>query len=134
VRRTALFVIATALALLGITVTKSGPKNGALAASAASVVRSQDTVVATGPQVVLAHGIVQVRATVTAGRIIDVDALSLPHDNPHSWGGSSGAAAKLRTEVLSKQSAAVDIVSGATYTSCGYLSSLQAALDAAGKR
>jgi uncharacterized protein with FMN-binding domain len=132
VRRTAVFVIATVLAILAIMITKSGVK--AAASDAATVVKKDETVVATGPQVVLAHGIVQVRVTITAGRIIDVDTLSLPHDNPHSWGGSSAAAVKLRTEVLSKQSADVGVVSGATYTSHGYMSSLQAALDAAGHR
>jgi len=129
VRRTALFATATALALWGVLTGKIGLKAG----DTASVVHSNDTVVSTGPQVALAHGIVQVRVTITGGRIIDVAALSLPHDNPHSWAGSSGAAVKLRSEVLAKQSANVNVVSGATYTSHGYMSSLQAALDAAGK-
>jgi len=133
VRRTAVFVTATVLALWGVLDGKSG-LNGLKAAGAATVARSNDTAVATGPQIVLAHGIVQVRATITGGRVVDVVALSLPHDNPHSWAGSSAAAVKLRTEVLSKQSAQVDIVSGATFTSHGYLASLQAALDAAGRR
>lgn len=103
-------------------------------AGSVAVVRNtaNNTVVATGPQVVLAHGIVQVQATLVAGRLVDVTALSLPHDNPHSWDGANAAAVKLRSEVLSKQSADVAIVSGATYTSHGYISSLQAALDAAG--
>jgi uncharacterized protein with FMN-binding domain len=35
-------------------------------------------------------------------------------------------------ETLSAQSAKVDMVSGATYTSDGYLTSLQSALDRAG--
>lgn len=90
--------------------------------------------VVTGPQIVLAHGIVQVRATLVGGRVVDVAALSLPRDNPHSWDDSTAAAATLRSEVLSKQSADVNVVSGATFTSRGYLSSLQAALDAAGLR
>ena len=69
---------------------------------------------------------------VSGGRIVDVNAISLPHDNPHSWAGGTYAAAKLRSEVLSKQGTDVQIASGATYTSHAYLSSLQAALDAAG--
>jgi len=106
------------------------------AAGGGAVIKSVtgDTVVVTGPQIVLAHGIVQVQATLVGGRLIDVAALSLPHDNPHSWDGAIAAAPKLRSEVLAKQSANVAIVSGATYTSHGYLSSLQAALDAAGRR
>ena len=127
-RRTAVFVTATVLALLALL----GMKQGVRAGAAASVVRGNDTMTVTGPQVVLAHGIVQVQAKIAAGRIVDVDAISLPHDNPHSWAGGTYAAAKLRSEVLAKQSADVQIVSGATYTSHGYISSLQAALDAAG--
>ncbi len=76
----------------------------------------------------------QVRVTVTGGRITEVVALSLPHDNPHSWAGSSAAAVKLRTEALAAQSAHIDIITGATYTSRGYARSLQATLDAAGRR
>lgn len=129
-RRTAVFVTATVLALLALL----GMKEGARAGYAASVVRANDSITVTGPQVVLAHGIVQVRATIVGGRITDVAAVSLPHDNPHSWAGGTYAAAKLRSEVLAKQSAEVDMVSGATYTSHGYISSLQAALDAAGLR
>ena len=133
-RRTAVFVTATALALLAIMITKTGGKANASSTNTATVVRSSGKIVATGPQVVLAHGIVQVRVTIVAGQITDVAALSVPHDNPHSFGGSSAAVVKLRSEVLTKQSAAVSVVSGATYTSHGYMSSLQAALDAAGVR
>jgi uncharacterized protein with FMN-binding domain len=89
---------------------------------------------AIGPQLVLAHGIVQVKVSVTNGRITDVTALQLPHDNPHSWDDSTAAAAKLRSEVLAAQSADVNVVSGATYTSRGYARSLQAALDALGMK
>jgi uncharacterized protein with FMN-binding domain len=38
----------------------------------------------------------------------------------------------LREEALSAQSAKIDVISGATYTSDGYISSLQSALDKAG--
>lgn len=139
-RRLVISVTATVLTMLGLLVWKAGgtAKSAAARVMSNAVVRTgtggNGTTVVTGPQVVLAHGIVQVRATIAAdGRIIDVTALSLPHDNPHSYGGSTAAAVKLRTEVLTKQSAKVDIVSGATYTSHGYISSLQAALDAAGR-
>lgn len=106
------------------------------AAGGGAVIKSVtgDTVVVAGPQIVLAHGIVQVQATLVGRRLVDVTALSLPHDNPHSWDGANYAVPKLRSEVLSKQGTNVAIVSGATYTSHGYLSSLQAALDAAGRR
>ena len=62
---------------------------------------------------------------------MDIVAVQLPHDNNHSWDDSLHAAAVLRSEILSKQRTDVDVVSGATYTSEGYLESLNAALDVA---
>ena len=66
----------------------------------------------------------------SGGQITDVKTLALPS------GGRSGqiaayAAPQLRSEVLTAQSAQVNTVSGATYTSEGYLQSLQSALDKA---
>lgn len=131
VRRTALVATATLLALLGLLAAKGGSRirNTSMVVT---VVSQGQTRTATGPQVVLAHGTVQVRVTMTGKRIVDVTALQLPHDNPHSWSGSSKAAVILRSEALKAQSADIDIVSGATYTSRGYARSLQAALDALG--
>ena len=73
-------------------------------------------------------GPVQVQVTISGGQITDVTALELP------TGGRSGrissfAEPALRSEVLSAQTASVDIVSGATYTSEAYMQSLQSALD-----
>ena len=57
--------------------------------------------------------------------------MQLPHDNNHSWEDSLHAAAVLRSEVLSTQRTDLHVVSGATYTSKGYLESLNAALEVA---
>ena len=57
--------------------------------------------------------------------------LQLPGGNRRSTQIAQYAAPQLRSEVLVAQSAKVDAVSGATYTSQGYLQSLQVALDAA---
>lgn len=92
---------------------------------------SASTRTAIGPQIALAHGIVQVQVTCVGSRIVDVKALQLPHDNNHSWEDSLHAAAVLRSEVLSNQTYHLDAVSGATYTSEAYLQSLEAALDIA---
>jgi uncharacterized protein with FMN-binding domain len=86
---------------------------------------------ALGPAIPLAHGLVQVQVTCVGTRIVAVQAVQLPHDNNHSWNDSLHAAAVLRSEVLSKQSTDLHTVSGATYTSEGYLESLNAALDVA---
>jgi uncharacterized protein with FMN-binding domain len=86
----------------------------------------------TGPPIPIAHGIVQVRITVAAGRITSVTATSLPHDNDISWDRSESAAGLLARRALAAQSARIDAVTGATYTSKAYAVSLQAAIDAAG--
>jgi uncharacterized protein with FMN-binding domain len=75
------------------------------------------------------YGPVQVRMTVTGSRITDVVALQLPNDRSRSREISAYAEPKLRQEALDAQSANIDTVSGATYTSDGYASSLQSAID-----
>jgi uncharacterized protein with FMN-binding domain len=76
-------------------------------------------------------GAVQVQITVTAGKITEVTALQLTDDDRKSIQISNRAAPLLRSEVLAAQSADVQTISGATVTSTAYLTSLQAALDAA---
>ncbi|MDJ0324150.1 FMN-binding protein [Cryobacterium sp. PH31-AA6] len=76
-------------------------------------------------------GPVQVSVTIASGSITEVTALQLTNDGGRSVMISNQAAPILRSEVLTAQSAQVQNVSGATYTTHGYLTSLQAALDAA---
>jgi len=85
--------------------------------------------VATGAVARTDYGTVQVRVTVTHGQIVHVAALRLPHGNQMDVQLSKPAARVLERRVISAQNANVDMVSGATYTSEGYLSSLQSALD-----
>lgn len=77
------------------------------------------------------YGPVQVQVQVTDGKIVDVKALQHPSGDRRNDQISSYPLPQLRTETLSAQSAQIDTVSGATYTSDGYIESLQAALDAA---
>ncbi|MET3950448.1 FMN-binding protein [Arthrobacter sp. UYEF36] len=76
-------------------------------------------------------GAVQVQITVKAGAITDVTALQLTDNDRKSVQISNRAAPALRAAVIKAQSAQVQTISGATVTSDAYLSSLQAALDAA---
>jgi uncharacterized protein with FMN-binding domain len=78
------------------------------------------------------YGPVQVSITVSGGQITAVDALQLPGGDRRSSQISSRAEPMLQSEALQAQSASIDGVSGATYTSEGYAQSLQSALDAAG--
>ncbi|MGD0862196.1 MAG: FMN-binding protein [Candidatus Limnocylindrales bacterium] len=86
----------------------------------------------TGSAVQTPYGTVQVQVTLQNGKITDVQALQMPGDFFRSQQISQYAAPQLRSEVLSAQSAQVNTISGATYTSMGYLQSLQSALDQAG--
>ena len=76
-------------------------------------------------------GPVQVQITVANGKITDVTALQLTNTDGKSIQISNRAAPLLRSKVLAAQSANVQTISGATITSDAYLTSLQAAIDAA---
>ncbi|MEU9327271.1 FMN-binding protein [Streptomyces canus] len=77
------------------------------------------------------YGPVQVRITVSGGKITNAEAVQAPK------GGTSDqktalSIPKLNQEAVAAGSADIDSVSGATYTSEGYKKSLQSALDQAG--
>ena len=76
-------------------------------------------------------GDTQVKVTISGGRITDVQALQLPYDRQRSAEISQYAAPQLHDEVLQAQSAQIDTLSGATYTSDSYAQSVQSALDKA---
>ena len=85
-----------------------------------------------GPVVNTRFGSVQVEVTLDGTRIVDVAALRLPSGDRRTDQISSYVEPILRTQALQAQSATIDGISGATYTSNGYARSLQAALDSAG--
>ena len=85
----------------------------------------------TGSDVPNRFGDVQVRIVITNGRITDVQALQLPSDRATSAYISQQVGPWLRTEALQAQSAKIDIISGATYTSESYVQSLESALQQA---
>ncbi|TFD87670.1 FMN-binding protein [Cryobacterium serini] len=101
----------------------------AISATAASAAQSGTF---TGSVVATRFGNMQVSVTIAAGAITDISALQLTNHDGRSVQISNRAAPILRTEVLAAQSASVQNVSGATYTSDGYRQSLQSALDTAG--
>jgi uncharacterized protein with FMN-binding domain len=87
---------------------------------------------ATGDAVDTRYGAAQVRVTVKNGKITTIEAVQLQANDAHSQQISSSAEPVLQQEALTKQSAAIDAVSGATYTSASYDQSLQSALDKLG--
>jgi uncharacterized protein with FMN-binding domain len=78
------------------------------------------------------YGPVQVRVTVKAGKLSAVTAVEYPTDTPRDYQINTFAVPQLNAEALAAASAKIDTVSGATYTSGGYVGSLQNALDKAG--
>jgi uncharacterized protein with FMN-binding domain len=87
--------------------------------------------VITGQVVRTPYGPVQVEVTVGLTGMIDVQALQLPYDRSYSARISRAVEPMLRDEALQAQSANINLISGATYTSTGYAMSLQSALDQA---
>lgn len=77
-------------------------------------------------------GPVQVELAVSGGTITDVSVLQYPNGNGLDAQINGYALPVLIQETLNQQSANIDMVSGATVTSTGYLQSLQSALDRAG--
>jgi uncharacterized protein with FMN-binding domain len=77
-------------------------------------------------------GPVQVKITVQDGKLTKVTVLQQPNGNRRDQEINDQALPILIDETVSAQSAKIDMVSGATVTSEGYLQSLQAAIDDAG--
>ncbi|RYU13154.1 FMN-binding protein [Nocardioides iriomotensis] len=102
------------------------------AAGAAGGTDPSATRTVTGPTVQTQWGPVQVQLTLKGGTITDVSVLQKPSGNPQDDAINSYALPILVRETLGRQSAQIDMVSGATVTSVGYLQSLQSALDQAG--
>lgn len=84
---------------------------------------------ATGAEENYGYGVLAVRVTVRGQRITDVAIANLQAPEPYSQSLAAQAIPILRNEVLQAQSAQINALSGATYTSEGYAYSLQSALD-----
>ena len=155
-RRVILAIVATAAALVLLLTFKTHPQSAAPGASPASALGSpapggagSGTAAGTGgasagtpasgqgktltgkawPTV---YGPVQVRITVAGGRITAAAAVRYPVDSPRDAQINAFAIPQLNKEAVAAGSAKIDTVSGATYTSGGYIGSLQSALDQAG--
>jgi uncharacterized protein with FMN-binding domain len=108
----------------GSTPAKSGKSSKSSTASASKTV--------TGDAADTIYGPVQVAITVKSGKITAVNAVQYPQGSPRDAQINSYAIPVLNQEALAAGSAHIDAVSGATYTSNGYVTSLQSALDKAG--
>ena len=82
----------------------------------------------TGPAIDAYYGIMQIQAIVQNGRLASIKVLRYPSDRRTSVAINRQALPMLRDEVISAQSAKVDIISGATLTSEAFIMSLRGAL------
>ena len=89
------------------------------------------TTVVNGTSADTRYGPVQVQLHIRGGRIVSATAIDYPQGSGRDREINSFAVPILQKETVSAQSAQIDTVSGATFTSEGYKTSLQAALDAA---
>ncbi|MFD9389491.1 FMN-binding protein [Streptomyces sp. NPDC060000] len=109
----------------------SSSSSGTGGSSGSSGSTTTGTQILTGDSVQTRWGPVQVRATLKNGKLTDVTAVAYPQENPRDQQINAYAIPQLTREALTAQSADIDTVSGATYTSDGYRQSLQSALDSA---
>jgi uncharacterized protein with FMN-binding domain len=108
----------------------SAPPSGSPTASAGAAPAATSRVI-NGSTVQTRFGPVQVQITVSAGKVTAADAVQYPTRERRDVAINRQAIPILNSEVLSAQSANIDAVSGASYTSDGYVQSLQSALDLA---
>ena len=88
---------------------------------------------ATGPQVNYSYGVLSVKVTVSGKKIVNVAIASLDDGgNPRSQYIDQQSIPVLEQETIQAQSASIQGVSGASYTSQGFQQSLQSALQSLG--
>jgi uncharacterized protein with FMN-binding domain len=102
----------------------------ATSASATSVTPSAaQTRSAIGADVSFQYGELQVKVTKTGTKITNISFVRLSETDPRSQSIDQIAIPQLQQQAMAAQSARIDGVSGASYTSQAYDQSLQAALD-----
>lgn len=112
------------------TTTTSAQKTAAKkTATAKSKTTSSSVRSATGEDVSFQYGDLEVKVTKSGSRITNVTVVRFDVSDMHSQQIDDVAVPELRSEAIAAQSAKIDGVSGASYTSAAYEQSLQSALD-----
>jgi len=112
--------------------TTAVPPTGAGGSAGASAGAAGGKRVVEGDMEETRFGPVQVALHLDGRRITSIDVLQEPDQSPRDMEIGSYALPQLDKEAMAAQNAKIDAVSGATYTSDGYIQSLQSALDRAG--
>ncbi len=113
--------------------TAAGTTTGAAAAPApaAAAAPAATSGTFTGSAVQTPYGPVQVQVTVSNGKVTAAKAVAYPSGGGRDQQINGYAIPILNSEAVSASSASIQMVSGATFTSNGYINSLQSALDQA---
>ncbi|KRN20110.1 hypothetical protein IV79_GL000775 [Pediococcus claussenii] len=85
----------------------------------------------TGSAISTPNGDVQVQAVVSNGKITKVNVLKYPNSNPHDQQINSQALPVYKAEVIKKQNAKIQLMSGASETYAGFTKSVQNAMNKA---
>ena len=128
-RRVILAVTATVAGLVALLSFKTDSSERTVASPQPSATLPPGEHAITGNVANTAYGPVQVQVVVATTKIVKVNILEQPSSTEHDLQIGQFAFPKLIGETLSAQRARIDSVSGATYTSGGYIKSLQSALD-----
>jgi uncharacterized protein with FMN-binding domain len=151
-RRAALAIVSTAIGLVLLLSFKTHPASSVASPPAAvstptpsgssttsgsasssgsgpGTVTSSGSRTVTGNAVSTRYGPVQVQITLSGKRITSVNAVEYPTGTPRDQEINAYAIPALNQEAVSANSPNIDLISGATFTSEGYIQSLQSALD-----
>ncbi|OYD67633.1 FMN-binding protein [Rhodococcus sp. OK302] len=111
--------------------TSTASPDSTASTSQSSAASPAQPAVFTGEAVDTKFGPVQVQIAVANGQVTEAVTIQVPENNGKDRQINSRAVPVLEQEAIHAQSADIDMVSGATYTSDGYVQSLQSALDQA---
>jgi len=112
--------------------TSTGSSSTGSSTSTGGSTGASGTKTVTGDAVDTRYGPVQVQVTVTDGKVTNATAVEYPVTDPRDAQINAYAIPALNQEAVQSGTAGIDMISGATYTSEGYIQSLQSALNKAG--
>ena len=122
---------ASPAAVATTTTAQSTPSASSGGSSSSGTTASASTKTVTSAVEANQYGNVQLKVTIKGGKITKIDAVQIPNNDPKSSEINASAEPMLQQSALSAQSAKIDTISGATYTSNSYKAALQSALDKA---
>jgi uncharacterized protein with FMN-binding domain len=137
-RSTPTAVVATtpAVSNSGASTNKSGAVGGGRGGTPSSTTTGSASSTGTETELGVAantrYGPVQVKITVRKGEVTAVEAVEYPEESPRDQQINSYAIPELNQAATAAKGGDIDLITGATYTSTGYITSLQSALNEAG--